>query len=177
MIPVLVAALVVLVGGQLRLRPCARLVRAPERAAIDAPPADGPRKFGRLRLVRGRASRPMALPPEDVAAWCDALTRAVSTGSTLTAAVREVEPPASCAGAVDSIRLALQRGLSLGDACAVPAASRHLGQRSPSCRPARPTAVRPPSHSAAPRRGAARPAPPMSPSVAPTAPRHACRQW
>ena len=126
MIQVLVAALVVLVGGQLRLRPRSRLVHAPEPAAVDPPSADRPRKVGLPRLALRRASQPTALPPEDVAAWCDALTRAVSTGSTLTAAVREVEPPASCAGAVDSIRLALRRGLSLSDACAVPAASRHL---------------------------------------------------
>ena len=125
MIPILVGMLVVLVGGQLRLRPRARLVPNPERVVTATLPTDR-RTFARHRFALGVRSHRPVLPPEDVAAWCDALARAVSAGSALTAAVREVEPPASCADAVATIRLALRRGLPLRDACAVPAASPNL---------------------------------------------------
>ncbi len=123
MIPILVGTLVMLVGGQLRLRPRARI--AAERAVTATSPTDR-RAFTGPRFARVAAARRLALPAEEVAAWCDALARAVSAGSALTAAVREVEPPASCADAVAAIRLALRRGLSLRDACAVPAASPNL---------------------------------------------------
>ena len=126
MIPILVGTLVLLLGGQLRLRPRARIVGAPERPITAAVPADPRRGIAHLRFARNRAPQRPTPPPEEVAAWCDALARAVSSGTTLTAAVREVEPPASCTGAIASIRLALQRGLPLSDACDVPAAAPNL---------------------------------------------------
>ena len=113
MTAVLVALLVVLVGARLQVRPAPRDPRTPDAAAPWRPIRQRRRSGHR---TRGRGD---PIDATNVAAWCDGLARAVSTGSTLVAAIREVEPPAECAAAVNSIRLALERGVALRDACAI----------------------------------------------------------
>jgi Flp pilus assembly protein TadB len=112
MTPILGALLVILVGARLRIRPQPRLLAMPPVAA------GTPSEQRRAGLVFHRSARRQQHPgPHEAATWCDDLSRAVGSGSTLTAAIRAVEPPRSCAGSVDSIRLALERGAALHDAC------------------------------------------------------------
>ena len=127
MTTILVWLLVVLVGERLRLRPPRRLPHHP--ADQDLTDRDRSPDLRRLRLptdwLRARsAGRPPG--PEHVAAWCDALARAVRGGSTLTAAIRQVEPPASCATTVEAIRLAVQRGAPLREASTIERCPAHL---------------------------------------------------
>lgn len=120
MTTVLVWLLVVLVGDRLRLRP----PRRRPTIATGPPASDGARRAG-LRhrwLATGRQvvrSAGVAPGPEHVAAWCDGLAGAVRGGSTLSAAIREVDPPPSCMATIETIRLALHRGASLRQACAI----------------------------------------------------------
>ena len=58
--------------------------------------------------------------------WCEALARVVRGGSTLTAALRHVDPPVSCAHVIEPITLALTRGSSLTAALDVAPSSPHL---------------------------------------------------
>jgi tight adherence protein B len=113
MTPMLVGLLVVLIGGRLQIRP---RPRRPQAAPLELAESSESRLWpllGDRRLAR----RPFEPGPEHVAAWCDALARAVGGGATLATAIRTVEPPAACVAAVGSIRLALERGVSLHDAC------------------------------------------------------------
>ncbi|HEY5664513.1 MAG TPA: type II secretion system F family protein [Ilumatobacter sp.] len=112
----LAGLLAVVVASRWRVRPRPRRV-----GGGDTGPAG---RDDRAVPVR-RRGRPVA-PPEQVAAWCDALARAVGSGSTLSAALREVEPPSSCADTIGRIRLALARGTSLHAALSCPAGSPHL---------------------------------------------------
>lgn len=120
MTTVLVWVLVVLVGDRLRLRP-------PRRQPTVATGRSASNGAWRVRfqsrwLATGRLlARPAAVAPrpEHVAVWCDGLARAVRGGSTLSAAIREVDPPPSCMATVETIRLALRRGASLRQACAI----------------------------------------------------------
>ncbi len=115
MIPMLVGLLVVLTGWRLQLRPYRRL---PTRSAPALEPGDSTDRNRSLRLGElWRGRRPFEPGPEHVAAWCDGLARAVGGGATLVTAIRTVEPPSGGAAAVGSIRLALERGASLHDAC------------------------------------------------------------
>ena len=133
MTTVLVWLLVVLVGGRMRLRPRPRRPIAstagstPDIEAVSAAMA----VLGGLRdrfAIGLRALRPAAGAPgpEHVAAWCDGLARAVRGGSTLTAAIGDVEPPSPCGATVEAIRLALRRGASLREACAIEPCPSHL---------------------------------------------------
>ena len=113
MTSILVGLLVVLIEGQLRIRPRSRRPQAAPLELVKSSqsrqwPLLGDHPFARRQIEPG---------PEQVAAWCDALARAVGGGATLAAAIRTVEPPTACAAAVGSIRLALERGASLNDAC------------------------------------------------------------
>jgi tight adherence protein B len=64
--------------------------------------------------------RPAILTPADLAEWCDALSRAVRSGATLTHAVRSVSAPAAVAEALSPALLALERGVPLTTALAAP---------------------------------------------------------
>jgi Flp pilus assembly protein TadB len=123
----LVAVLVVLVGARLRVKPAPRdLTRADDAGTprSSTPRSSTPRSSWQ-RSPSGERTRwhRAGIDSTHVAAWCDGLARAVGTGSTLVAAIREVEPPAECAAAVNTIRLALQRGAALQDACAIESGS------------------------------------------------------
>lgn len=115
MTPFLAGLLVMLIGWRLQVRPQRRVPGPPTRAskACDSVDVSGALRLGDRWPVR----RPTGLGPEHVAAWCDGLARAVAGGATLATAIRTVEPPAPCVAAVSSIRLALERGASLHDAC------------------------------------------------------------
>ena len=113
MTSMLVGLLVVLIGGRLRVRP---RPRRPPTPPLGPRESSGPRPWHRL-AGRTLARRPIEPGPEHVAAWCDALARAVGGGATLATAIRTVEPPNECVTAVGSIRLALERGAPLDDAC------------------------------------------------------------
>jgi Flp pilus assembly protein TadB len=116
----LVFVLVVLVGDRLRVRPRGRPVTVATGHSGELEPVD-------RRTVQQptRRRRPTA-QPEHVAAWCDGLARALSGGSTLATAIREVEPPPACSTEIESIRLALTRGASLSKSCEIATSSVHL---------------------------------------------------
>ena len=122
MIPGLVALLIVLLGATLRVRPAPRssFTIGADDACRTGRGAERARLLWRSGLVAGRIGTPStSTDPMQVAAWCDGLARAVGSGSTLVAAVREVEPPIGCTAAVGRVRLALERGVALQDACAI----------------------------------------------------------
>jgi len=115
MTAVMTGLLVMLIGWRFQVRPQRRMPGPPTPVLESSTPSD---VNGALRLRnRWPVRRPTGLGPEHVAAWCDGLSRAVASGATLANAIRTVEPPAPCAAAVSSIRLALERGASLQDAC------------------------------------------------------------
>ncbi|HWL45052.1 MAG TPA: type II secretion system F family protein [Ilumatobacter sp.] len=64
----------------------------------------------------GRWRRTQPPRPDDTARWCTDLARAVRSGSTLTAAVRDTRPPEHAFASLASVRLALDRGTRLADA-------------------------------------------------------------
>jgi tight adherence protein B len=105
----LTAALVLLVGARVRLGPPARRPAGPGLPS----PAGPPRSLAGSIRRRSRSGRPT--DPGEVAAWCDRLARATRSGATLTAALRDAEPPAR-GDAVARIVLRLDRGASLSDA-------------------------------------------------------------
>jgi tight adherence protein B len=75
------------------------------------------RRVERLRhVVRDRAPSPVE--PSALAAWCDALARALRGGATLRHALSSVEPPASVAPQLAPALLALARGASVTAALA-----------------------------------------------------------
>jgi Flp pilus assembly protein TadB len=116
MIEAICFAAAVLVGAAaVRPRPSPRRVAA-------APPH--PRK----RLVIHWPRRKRTQPPTaaEVASWCDGLARSVRSGSTLTAALQEVETAPSIRTAVDDLVLALRRGRPLTDALTPTSTSSHL---------------------------------------------------
>jgi tight adherence protein B len=126
MTTILVWLLVVLIGDRLRLRAprrCPYRPADPDLDDRDRPPVQR-RHLPPIRLRARSAGRPPA--PEHVAAWCDHLAGAVRGGSTLTAAIHEVEPAASVATTVAAIRLAVQRGAPLREACAIEHCPAHL---------------------------------------------------
>ena len=120
MTTVLVWVLIVLIGDRLRLRPPRRRLTVDTCRSV----SNGTRNVGLGRgwLAPSRLmahSTGVAPGPEHVAAWCDGLAGAVRGGSTLSAAIGEVDPPSSCTATVETIRLALHRGASLRQACAI----------------------------------------------------------
>ncbi len=116
----LVAALVLLVGAKLRVRPAPR-VPTNSRAMTTS------RQVGGGAMIKARVCpRRATIDAIHVATWCDELARAVSTGSTLVAAIRQVEPAPECGAAIGSIRLALERGAALQDACSIECGSHDL---------------------------------------------------
>ena len=108
---------VLVLAAALRPRPAARSVVPRSR---DAPPGRQPghRSWPRRRRRDVDAG--------EVATWCEGLARVIRGGSTLIAALRSVEPPASCRSVVDGIVLALDRGARLTDALTVSSTSPHL---------------------------------------------------
>jgi tight adherence protein B len=84
------------------------------------------RRNGRLRrIARDRAHA--RIEPSALAAWCDALARALRGGATLRHALATVDPPASVAPQLAPALLALARGASVTAALAgVDARSRDL---------------------------------------------------
>jgi Flp pilus assembly protein TadB len=84
------------------------------------------RRRSRLpRLARGRPRS--SIEPSVLAAWCDALARALRGGATLRHALSTVDPPASVAPHLAPALLALGRGASVAAALAdVDARSRDL---------------------------------------------------
>ncbi|WP_300624115.1 type II secretion system F family protein [Ilumatobacter sp.] len=61
-----------------------------------------------------------------MAAWCDELSRATRTGSTLPAAIRAAPVPASCGEQIGQLTFALDRGMPLRDAIAGAPRAPHL---------------------------------------------------
>jgi tight adherence protein B len=88
-----------------RPRPC--------RGAPGVEPA--PISIDRIVAVARRRSR-RAPEPRCVASWCDDIVRRVRSGSTLRQALVEVPTDPSTAHATSSLRLAVERGLSIPDA-------------------------------------------------------------
>lgn len=74
----------------------------------------GPRRRSRLR--HPSAIRRPPSDPAELAAWCDALARAVRGGATVRHAVATVPPPRSVAAAIEPVHHALDRGAALADA-------------------------------------------------------------
>jgi tight adherence protein B len=84
-----------------------------------------PRRTRLPRIARGRAHS--SIEPSELAAWCDALARALRGGATLRHALSTVEPPSSVAPHLAPALLALARGASVTTALAdVDARSRDL---------------------------------------------------
>lgn len=76
--------------------------------------------------LRHRRRRP-SIEPADLAAWCDALARALRGGATLHHALRIVTPPDCVAGALAPVVLSLDRGAPVATALAgVDVGSPHL---------------------------------------------------
>jgi Flp pilus assembly protein TadB len=116
MIPaVLVGTLVVLVAWG--WSPMLRRPSQDEPGANEPPSADDE---GRPRITPGRARRDRTVDPAELAAWCDALARAVRGGTTVRGAVTQVEPPHSIAEQHRHVVLALERGAPLATALDVP---------------------------------------------------------
>jgi tight adherence protein B len=104
MIPAtLTATLILVIGVRLRWAP-----RARRPAARPDDPVSG--------VVPPGARRARCAEPAPVAEWCDGLAGAIRTGSTLAAAIRATDPPASCRTELDTIILRLERGSSVADA-------------------------------------------------------------
>lgn len=78
------------------------------------------------RLVRALPRRHSEITPFDVATWCEGVSRALRSGSTLTTAIRVTPATAALAPDIDRIVLALDRGVAVADAVAVPISSSHL---------------------------------------------------
>ncbi len=102
------AALVCALGAALHPRPPARSVVAGDDGVGAVP-------------TRGRAAIPMPrrarrVEPLELAAWCDALARALRSGATLRHVLCTIAPPVPVAGQLDRVRLALDRGASTVDA-------------------------------------------------------------
>lgn len=114
----LAAALVVLLGGKLRLRPTARV---PDRST----PIVRVSKTSLFERLHTR--RPRRADPNDVAAWCDGLARAVRSGASLTAALREAERPVAHRDEIADVVLAIERGAPLRDALDVETRDADLG--------------------------------------------------
>lgn len=120
---VLVGALVVLVGWG-----WSPLVRHPSDHPSDrtpegdTPPADGTTDGtpGRARLRLTAARRERTVDPIELAAWCDALARAVRGGAAVRSAFTQVEPPRSVATHHRQVALALERGAPLASALDLP---------------------------------------------------------
>lgn len=119
-------ALVLALGAALQPRPQARRPHVPDRPATRARLESlRPGRRGRSRLVGRRRARPPQ--PDELAVWCDALSRSVRSGATLTAALRAVAAPAAIGREIDDIRFALERGSTLRAALdGVDPASPHL---------------------------------------------------
>jgi Flp pilus assembly protein TadB len=131
MTTMLIWLFVILVGDRLRLRAPRR--RPASLVTASAGDADLAPDAGRIAQRRYRWStftertrRRVDIAPEHVAAWADGLAGAIRSGSTLAAAIRDIEPPRSCAPAVASIRLASRRGTSLRQACEIEPCPPHL---------------------------------------------------
>ena len=63
-----------------------------------------------ITRVRSARRQKQAVPPEDVANWCDHLARAMRSGSTLREALTSVAPPGAMSGAISDVQLSLERG-------------------------------------------------------------------
>ncbi len=112
---VLVGVLVVLVGWG-----WSPLVRQPSGASSegDTRPADD--TAGRRPMRPRSTRRERTVDPVELAAWCDALARAVRGGATVRSAFTQVEPPGSIATHHHHVALALERGAPLATALDVP---------------------------------------------------------
>jgi tight adherence protein B len=101
---VLAIAAIVALGGALAPKPPARTAGA--GAAPDARRAAVVRRLARRRV-------PARLDPASLAAWCDALARALRGGATLRHALCTVPPPAAATARLAPALLALERGASV----------------------------------------------------------------
>lgn len=130
MTTMLVWLFVVLIGDRLRLRPPRRpLGFVTTSAGVgDVAPDAGRIAWRRHRwsMLTELTRSSVGIAPEHVATWADGLAGAIRSGSTLAAAIRDVEPPRSCAPAITSIRLASRRGASLRRACEIEPCPPHL---------------------------------------------------
>jgi tight adherence protein B len=105
---VVAGVLVVLLGARAR-----RFTEAPPRQ-LDGAGAPRPRRRPpRPRPDRRRSHR---VGDDDVAAWCDDAARRVRSGASLTTAVLDARSSGPLAAQLDPIRLAIDRGATLGDA-------------------------------------------------------------
>jgi len=95
---------VIALGGALAPKPAARVLHAEHRTARRVEQFVG-------RLARRRTSA--RIEPAVLAAWCDALARAVRGGATLRHALCSVPPPACVEPQLAPALLALERGASV----------------------------------------------------------------
>jgi tight adherence protein B len=106
----LVAIVVMMVGASWRPAAARPVHPRPES------PSSGGGRFPVEKIRWPRRRHPLA-SPRSVASWCDALARSLRSGSTLVGALREAVPADPTTAAVTApIRLALERGQSVGDA-------------------------------------------------------------
>lgn len=108
----LCAAVVVLIGARLQPSPPCRRAELADTAS----PGFGRRGMPCVPRILGKQRRARATSPAEAAAWCDRLARAVRSGSTLTAAIRAVDPPPGGAPDIERVVLSLDRGTSLKEA-------------------------------------------------------------
>lgn len=116
---VFATAAILFAGAALRPRPVPRRLDAASVDHEQRSPADGWRSAVTRRKRR-------TITPFEVATWCEALSRAVRGGATLTTAIRTTSPPPSLGAEVDRIVLALDRGATIADALAVRSSSVHV---------------------------------------------------
>lgn len=102
--------LVVVIAFGLRPRPARLAALAPEPARDRAGPM---RPIVGVGARRGPRRRHRVPEPSDIGEWCGRLAAACRSGATLSAAVRNTEPPATAAAVVDELRHALDRGRPL----------------------------------------------------------------
>jgi Flp pilus assembly protein TadB len=94
---------------------------APRHPSTAGPPRRAWAIAGRGRRIVGNRLRRPPRPPsaEDVAAWCDELSRSLRSGMTLRdALVRSSSPTPSLDELIDRLRLRLERGAPIGQALA-----------------------------------------------------------
>jgi tight adherence protein B len=112
--------LVVLLGVKLRLRPTPRI---PNRST----PVVRVSTMSLVERLHRTARRRRQADPTGIAAWCDGLARAVRSGASMAAALREAEPSVAHRDQIADLVLAIDRGASLHDALDVETHDADLG--------------------------------------------------
>ena len=114
-------ASVLLVGIGARPRP-------PRRSGLSWHPpraGDGVMTDPQLRRALRRRGAP-TIDPDEIAAWCERLARALRSGTTLIGALREADPPGNMETRFGALRHDLDRGIALEQALEHLPADPHL---------------------------------------------------